>query len=358
MALTYNDLFILNLFSNSQAKKGSTVFHILQGKRTASILYRAVDYSLEPFFGFFPKLDRSTFYNILEELTSLGYLSHLQENNEYLQTRMAEDSVQSYLSNHYQPRDLNWLKQGRAVQDIQRKIYFLTQIFSEIRHENKRYLPVEKDYDIQQWAKKWIAKQETALPELAVEFGMEWKRLLSSLETENAVILVHLMSGHNVVGLTKNQLAQQMNLPRLEITLRQYDSMCYLIKQMNDVYKQVPLFASVAQEATILNESGVSNSAKETAVLLKKGFSIEKIIRIRQLKKSTISEHLIELVILFPTIEIQQFIPDEIYLSLKKLLTDFPEASFQELSDRLPNLEFWWYRLAQIERRRENEGKD
>ena len=358
MSLTYNELFILNLFSHSQAKKGSTVFHILQGKRTASILYRAVDYSLEPFFGFFPQLDRLVFYKKLENLVSMGYLLVSQEKNEYFLSQMGKDIVESYFSDHYRPRHLNWLTQGRAIVDVQRKIYFLTQVFSEIRHENKRYLPVEKDYDIQQWVKRWLAKQERDLQELAIEFGKEWKMLLSSLETENAVILVHLMSGHDAVGLTKNQLSQQMDLPELEITLRQFDSLGYLIEQISADSKPFPLFASVVQETIAPNEKGLSTSAKETALLLKKGYSIEKITHIRRLKKSTISEHLIEVVILFPALDIQQFIPTEMYFSLQALFVDAPEASFQDAADQLPDLEFLWYRLMQIERRRANEGTD
>lgn len=356
MILAYDDLFILNLFSHSQAKKGSTVFHILQGKRTASILYRAVDYSLEPFFGFFPKLDRSVFYKKLEELVSMRYLTFLQETNEYLQSQANENTFESYVLDQYHPSHLNWLTQGRAIVEFQRKVYFLTQVFSEIRHENKRYLPVEKDFDVQKWAKRWMIQQGTALQDLAVEFGMEWKTLLSSLETENAVILVHLMSGHDTVGLTKSQLSQLMNLPELEITLRQYDSLSYLMNQISADNKQVPLFASIVQETVVPNEKGVSTSAKETALLLEKGFSIEKIIHVRRLKKSTISEHVIELAILFPTLDIQQFMPAEIYFALKTLLADSPETSFQEASNHFLDLEFLWYRLMQIERRRQHEG--
>lgn len=358
MSLSYNDLFILNLFSISQPKKGSTVFHILQGKRTASILYRAVDYSLEPFFGFFPQLDRSTFYQKLEEFTTMGYLVYNQENQEYIHSLKGKEKVHTYLSTYYQPTHLNWLTQGRVIKDVQRKVYFLTQIFSEIRHNNNRYLPIEKDVDMQQWAKRWIAAQDKSLMDLAAYFGMEWKRLLSSIETKNAVILVHLMSGHDTVGLTKQQLAHQLHTTELEITVRQYDSLSYLIKQMHEITQEVPLFASIITEKAVPNENGLSNSAKETAVLLGKGYSIEQITHIRRLKKSTISEHLIEWAILFPSVDIHSFVPNKVYDSLKTLLTNSPDATFQEATNHIPGIEFWCYRLMQIERRRANEKPD
>ncbi len=63
MALTYTDYFILTLFSTEQPKKGSTVFHILQGKKTASILYRAADYSLDCFLAFFQLSCGTLFFN-------------------------------------------------------------------------------------------------------------------------------------------------------------------------------------------------------------------------------------------------------------------------------------------------------
>lgn len=354
MSLTYTDYFIMTLFSTDQSKKGTTVFHILQGKKTASILYRAADYSLDCFFGFFPTIGRHAFFQRLEQLVSLGYLSFFSANEEYQQTDEGKEVVEHYFSHHYYPKKLHWMTYGRAVQEFQKKVYFLTQIFSEIRHENSRYIPLEKNGDIQLWAKQWLKQQRSDLQQAAVKFGQEWKLLLSQLENENAIIIAQSLSGHQVVGLTKKQLAERMSVETLEINMREADTFSNLVELTVKLKNEAPLFYSILQEILQKNDNSLSKSAKETVQLIQKGYSLGQIEHVRNLKKSTISEHLIEWVILFPNVDIKPFIPKEIYETAADLIKENPSYTFKEMQELVPAMEFMWFRLMQIERRRED----
>src|SRR5690606_30451652 len=130
----------------------------------------------------------------------------------------------------YYPTKVRWMTHGRAVQEFQKKVYFLTQIFSEIRHKNSRYIPLEKNGAIQKWAKQWLKQQRSDVQESAVKFGQEWKLLLSQLESENAIVVAQSMSGHQIVGLTKKQLAEWMSVEALEISMREADTFSRLVE--------------------------------------------------------------------------------------------------------------------------------
>lgn len=354
MALTYTDYFILTLFSTEQPKKGSTVFHILQGKKTASILYRAADYSLDCFFGFFPTIVRHTFFQRLDQLVSVGYVTFNSDIDEYQQTVEGKEAAERYFSHHYYPTKVRWMTHGRAVQEFQKKVYFLTQIFSEIRHKNSRYIPLEKNGAIQQWAKQWLKQQRSDVQESAVKFGQEWKLLLSQLESENAIVVTQSMSGHQIVGLTKKQLAERMSVEALEISMREADTFSRLVELTVKQQMEVPLFYSILKEIMEQNDNSLSKSAKETIQLIQKGYSLEQVTNLRNLKKSTVSEHLIEWVILFPKVDIKPFIPKEIYQIAEDLMNENPAYTFKDMQEKVPAMEFLWFRLMQIERRRKN----
>lgn len=352
MALIYTDYFILALFSADLTKKGTTVFHILQGKRTASILYRAADYHLDCFFGLFPNIARDAFFQRLKQLVALGYLTFFSEKEEYKQTVEGKEAIEHYFSHHYYPEKLQWMTHGRAVQEFQQKIYFLTQIFSEIRHENSRYIPLEKSTTIQQWAKQWLKQLPFELQMSAVQFGKEWSFLLAHLDSENAIIVVQSMSGHQIVGLTKKQLAERMSLETLEISMREADTFSSLMDLARQHPKEAPLFHSIIQDILQKNDNSLSKSAKETIQLVHKGYSLEQVTHLRNLKKSTVSEHIIEWAILFPTADIKPFIPKEIYTKAADLMRKNADYSFKEMQVLVPEMEFLWFRLMQIEGRR------
>lgn len=354
MTLAYEEMFLLRLFSDEKAKKETSVFYILQGKRTASMLYRAVDYGLESVFGFFPKLVRTDYQKQLDHLITAKYLSLAEESQDILLTAEGKLALKAYFSEHYEPNHLNWLTEGKIVSAFQKVVYFLTQIFSEARYSNQRYIPIEKNISIQQWVKKWLYNHSLSPQELGVPFGLEWKNLLSQMEPKNAVILVQLMSGHDMTGWTKAQIAQNMKLEEVEVHVRLLDALNYIIHLTVENKTEVPLFASILSNLKKNSQMGISKSAQDTLVLLQQNYSLNQICTLRKLKKSTISEHIIELVIVDPSLQAKAFVPEEVYLSLQQLFDDYPELTFQEAASKIPDMEFYWFRLVQIERSRRN----
>lgn len=353
MALAYEEMFLLSLFSDQQAKKETSIYYILLGKRTASMLYRAIDYALEPVFGFSPKLNRVVYQQRLDALIKAGFVRFAEETKEGLLTPTGKEVLNDYFSQHYQPTYLNWLTEGRTVLVFQKVVYFLAQILSEIRYNNKRYIPIEKNAAVQHWVKKWLSNQDLNFQDIGIQFGSEWKELLSQIEPDNAAVIVHLMTGHDRIGFTKAQLAQKMEQDKTEVHMRLLDSLSFIAQLITKKPEKTPLLTSIWSEIARKNNHGLSQSAQDTQRLLQQHYSIEQICSIRRLKKSTISEHIIELAIVDPNLNIAAFIPKKSFLQLQHLFAENGALTYQEAAEKIPEMEFYWFRLMQIERRRD-----
>lgn len=356
MTSTYEEMFLLYLFSAKQARKETSIYYLLQGKRTASMLYRTVDYQLEAIFGLFPKLDRSVYQNRLEKLIQLNYVSYSEESKEALLTLKGKEVLEVFFNQHYLPHQLNWMRERRVVLTFQKVIYFLTQILSEARYQNKRYIPIEKNVALQQWTKQWLRQQKKDYQDLALQFGLEWKKILSQIEPDTATLIVYLMTGHQMTGLTKKQLAQKMSIEEAEVHIRWLDGLSQMVHQIDEIAEQVPLLNSILMQIKERSHQGLSKSAQETQLLVQQGHTVEQVCNIRRLKKSTVYEHLIELVIVYPELEISAFMPATIYASLNQLWDENSSITYQEALERLPDMEFYWFRMMQIERRRKHDS--
>ncbi|MFC5976012.1 YpbB family protein [Carnobacterium antarcticum] len=350
MKLTYFENFCLSLFSNDVSKKSSTIYHILTGKRTASILYNAQQYRLTAYFSLFPKIKRQQFERLINKMERLELITADSEGEGYQLTEIGAKGYQQYFMKHTYPVHLNQLKNGAVNAYFWRKCLFVTQVLSEVRHGNKRYLPLEKEWKNQIWLKNWLNQHHQDKQTLAQQFGKEWLFLLNELTETNAEIIVAYLTGHGKIGKTRRQLAEHYGIEPLEAEIILTDCLAELIEWIERQPQMVPLFFSIYSE-TARDYSGITQSAAITQKYLLNGHSIEEIADLRRLKFSTISEHVIEISIVDPSFDLSLILPIEIREELNQMLSEKPNLTYQELTEKRPDILFLWYRLAQIERR-------
>ncbi|MGB6178384.1 helix-turn-helix domain-containing protein [Carnobacterium sp.] len=352
--LSYLDHFYLSLFSTKQSKKMSTIYHILTGKKTASILYSAEKYQLTHFFALFSKLDRNQFNNSIQKLINLNTLLLAEETQEYYLSENGKNKQSEFFSEHYYPKELNHLKDGLVLIHFWRTLQLVTQVLSEIRYKNKQYIPIEKEWEKQNWVKQWFKNNAMNKDQLALDFGQEWIIILNDLPELNAEIIAANLTGHSNTGKTKNQLVEAFKKESSEISIIELDSIAWITKILKKHPEKIPLFYSVYNEMLHLYD-GTTKSALLTKRYLLNGYSLAEIAAQRQLKESTINEHVIEISIMDPLFDLSVVLPSEKLKKLKHLLSENPTITYQELIKKNPEILFLWYRLAQIERNRDSD---
>lgn len=348
----YNQYFCLSLYSKDYPIKPSTLYHILVGKRTASILFKAHTYHLTKFFSVFPNLQRKDYNKMIHFFVAKGWIKAEENSEEFYLCEQGKNEIESYFSNHFYPMNLNQLINGRTTKEFWKKILFLTQVFSELRYKNKYYLPIDKEWKIQIWLKNWLKNNPLEKQELAISFGKEWIQLLKELDSFNAEILVSQLTGHTKFGKTSSQLASRYEVETMELAFLLQNAVTLLTNKVVSKKDLCPLFYLVYQECKGDKYSSLSQSAKLTAYYLEKGFSIETIAAKRKLKINTISEHVIELAIIFPDFDVSHFMPKMDYQQLNELFKVNEALTYEEMINKMPQVPFSWYRLIQVERSR------
>lgn len=352
--LSYISYFYLSLFSQNHSKKASTIYHILSGKKTASILYGAEKYQLTQFFALFSKLDRTQFKNDIDILVRLKYLLYSEEKDGYFLSAIGKKEYSEFFTAHYYPKHLNHLQEGLALNHFWRTLQLITQVLSEIRYKNKSYIPIEKEWEKQIWLKQWLKKNEKNKQELALQFGKEWMVILNRLPLLNAEIITANLSGHKTTGKTQKQLAENFKKETVEISLIILDSLVCIRRIIEQQSENLPLFFSVYKDMFRAYD-GMTKSAGLTKRFLSDGYSLDETAKQRQLKESTVNEHIIEISIMDPLFDLSTILPTNKLEEIKQILKETSTMTYQDLIEKKPEVTFLWYRLAQIERNRESD---
>ncbi len=348
----YSQYFCLSLYSKDYPIKPSTLYHILVGKRTASILFKAHSYHIINFFSVFPHLQREQYDKMIHHFIAKGWIKAEIADEDFYLSAQGKTEIESYFSNHFYPTNLNQLTQGKATKEFWKKVLFLTQVLSELRYKNKRYLPIDKEWKSQLWVKDWLKRNRLDKQELAISYGKEWVQVLKEMDSFDAEIIVSQLTGHAKFGKTSTQLATKLRIEPMEVAFLLQHAIIQLMDKVGNKKETYPLFYLIYQECVGNRYSSLSQSTKLTAHYLEKGISIEEIAMKRKLKVNTISEHVIELAIIFPDFEVAGFIPRGEYERLNALFNNNEELSYEELAVEMPHIPFSWYRLTQVERSR------
>lgn len=317
-------LFILTLFRTGFKLRTSTLYHLLVGKRTSSVLLHGFFYKNLAYLGSMPKLSESNFQRELHSLEKNGLIT--VDNSYGVLTPLGKKLL---LEKAFNFDGLNNLRYGRMRENTWQLILFSVQVISYLSFGEKEYLPIEnRPYYLQQ-VKIWLAKSK---PSLIKRFTSEIVTILSNIPEEEANFLANQFSGFGFQGRTVFQL-----LP---------DS--FQEAPWNDLYRQraTDLFFSQIEEGELsrlihsLDQQNINQSMIKTKEYFLAGKSISEILKFRHLKQGTVNDHFIEWALLEDDFSFENF-----------KLIDFEKLEANQIIDchyqdyDLPYLNF---RLSQI----------
>lgn len=350
----YLSLFLLSLFARGDQLKVSQLYHILNGKRTASTLYQALDAQLLPVFSLYERvISREIIEQLIQSFHQQGWIMNSGD-SAYQLTAKGKEVLQAFFQTHHYPKQLNQLRYGNLTQAVWERMQLLTQVYSEKTYHNRQYTPVIKNYAHQRWIKQWMHHHVQSDAETAKQLHTEWAMVFKKLDPRMADSLALRLSGHNRIGSTHSQIMKRFNLKGEEMRLYFLDSLHTMFHFIEKNSSQLPIFWSILSQTNLETFEGLSQSTWETWSYIQKNMPLEKIARIRGLKIGTIREHLIELAVVKEGFQVQSFIPASIYTYLHEVMETTENVSYQEAKESFPQLPFYCYRLVQIERRRQN----
>lgn len=351
----YITYFILSLFNKDSPLSSAQLIHIFHGRRTPSMLFKVEREKLYTPFGLFKTLTKDKLDQYLNELIKLKWLD-INENNGYILSNNGSLALEKYFSDKDYPAKIVSLENATIRTPFFYQFQLVSQIFSEAIYSNKQYNPTIKDPIHQTTVKEWLATLDESLHNLSKCWSNELSLVLENLTEEEALILVWKLTGHELVGKTNRQLAESLSLDTVEL----YILLNQAIEQLIDLIEksEYTLLKSFLHQTKKNYYYGLSRSTYLTASYIRKGNNLADIALKRNLKLSTIQEHILEIALVKQSFNFRPFIPEKIYIQLHQSFETNPYFSFQKAKQENSDMQFMWYRLVEIERIRNESISD
>ncbi|MBM7648024.1 uncharacterized protein YpbB [Bacillus ectoiniformans] len=321
----------------------SSVFHLLKGKKSSQTIQDAHLYKIDQWFQTVGWIERNEFAHAVQQLVQKGYIVMNDEEKPHI-TSNGRKAKDDYLKDKPSLSDLHGWKYQNCAQSFWKRLSFLVQVISHLAAATQKYYPVTRDDHIQNWLKTYIRQQQLPKQQLINGLHHELKVLLSKQEADDPLILVLRLSGFKRTGKTTQQAASTLNVEETEYHFRFLNLFHALIKEIASNPSSYPLLYRAMED--IYEPLVLTASTKKTAELIERGYTIDAMAAERNLKQSTIEDHIVELALQVPEFSILPFISEAEIQQVRETAARHAGKKLKPIKDELKELSYFQIRLV------------
>lgn len=316
----------------------SAAYHILKGKRSGQTVQDIGLFQLHQYFGLLPKLPRATFDEAVTLFMQYSWLKVQESGHFYMEKlglqRAAQTPTFFFDGWHYRGNE---------------HIFFarLSLIVQSLSHQNaavRSFAPISRDPSIQAWVRSFLQDQyyqKGHLQQLLLEECTQVLRRLPVAEANKQLVLYRL-SGYRLPGWTWQQLASGRRETVLDSQLAFIELLHILLNEVQQ--HTYPLLGQIAEGLKV--KILLTDSAQQTAQLYEQGYSIEQIAQIRQLKRSTIEDHFVEIAMYEPNFSIGPFVSFEEAEKIWQASKQYQTKKLKILHEALEDISYFQLKLV------------
>ncbi|MYL32707.1 hypothetical protein GLW05_03760 [Pontibacillus yanchengensis] len=312
----------------------SAILHMLTGKKSSQTFQDVHAYGLTPFFGIHRSLVRKDLEVTARNLKQKGYLKYYENGNPFL-TDKGKSTLQNDWCN-YPFSSLNGMHYHYMDQTYWSRLLLFVQTASNIGMGKHQFIPVHDQKEIINWVKRKYQKEHQFLQQHLQGIYEELSHILTQIPNHLAEMIVYRMTGYHRYGFSKEQLALKYEVSIHDISIYLTMAIHFQLSSIITYPSTYPLLFSYCKDC--IDDVPLTQSAKKSKEWLDKGFSIEYICRIRNLKESTIQDHIVEIALVDPTFSLYNFVSletaQDISRVAKMLNTNRLKAIKQTLQDK------------------------
>lgn len=285
-----------------------SVLHLLNGKKSSQTIQDAHLFHLTNLFQTFPNLTRNDLLESLVRGEGTGLLQKVDE-HVYLLTAKGEFVLAKQLEEKPFPGYLNGWTYHSLTSVFWERLSLFVQVCSNLVHAQSEYIPVQRKPETQAWLKKMIQQSSSNKLELSRQLYAEICCCLEKDSKLNPALLIIRLSGFQKYGLTRKQAADYFHLEESFYHIQFLNLLHYMIEKINEFPEEFPLLMNTVVDLS--HPASYTISTKKTYSLLVKGYTIEEIATIRNLKSSTIEDHLVEIALIDKNFDITDIVSVE-----------------------------------------------
>lgn len=316
----------------------SAPYHLIRGKRSGQTIQDVKSYQLTKYFALFPRLTKQSYTQTILQMIESGWL-HVNDLSIPQITASGEKILKQMPNLHLK----GWLYRGNERIFFQR-LSLVTQTLSHLNANDLSFVPIQKDEKIHNWVRHFLHMVSYKDEGFIENYYKELKNVFKSakLTDLHLTILSHRLSGYQVSGVTWQQLSHKLEIDQIDLEILLEECLHIVLDEisLNTKLKLLPKMSEGIMTTTPLTES-----AKRTADLYKQGYSFEQIMTLRQLKKSTIEDHFVEMAMNEPLFSINMFFPGEDIQLVIQQIQNQQTKKLRTLKETFPVYSYFQLRL-------------
>ncbi len=333
------DQILLQIFYKLNNERTiNAAYHLLRGKRSGQTIQDVGLFKLYPYFGILRKLAKPSFDDGVSRLVDRDLLK-VEESGYFTVTSAGHDELKKLEIPFYD----GWHYRGNEHVFFAR-LSLIIQTLSYQTAGHKYFLPVQRDEQTQAWCRGFL--MDTQFHRQTLQEPL-YEEMLSTLENahlseQQRQLVLNRLSGAHVAGVAWQQMSVQWQLPELDCQLLFISA---LHSWLEEIRQQQPFYLS-KMTGDIRVENVLTGSAYQTAQLYMQGYTLEQISHMRQLKMSTIEDHIVELAMNEPHFDIRFFVKEADELAVQEATQTYMTKKLKVLREVLPHLSYFQIRLA------------
>ncbi|WP_416149676.1 helix-turn-helix domain-containing protein [Salipaludibacillus sp. HK11] len=286
------------------------IIHILRGKRSAQTIQDISLFKLERWTAIL-KNESKTFVDQGVHDLKKYHLIEEHDKKEVTLSPAGKQSLDSLSDSFEMPRSFNGLKyewnESRAY--FWEHLSLLVQSISFIKERQYTFIPISYNRDVQKKVKQLLKNKNNNLQQLGSQLYTELGTILGFLPEKEAELFVSRLTSFFRVGRTFDQLSVSYSDDPLFTAIAFRSIIHEMMNRVAETPRSYPLLYSLISENEEL--ATVTKTSAVTKKLLASGHTIQQIAVKRQLKLSTIEDHIIELSIHDSNFNFTDFITTE-----------------------------------------------
>lgn len=284
----------------------ASIFHLLVGKRSIQTLQDANIYKITTYYGICRNLQRYQFEQEINRLVDEKHID-LDSKNMARITPIGQTNLELAYQK-YPLSQLNGLKFDRISDIFWLRLQLWIQTYTNMSQRSGYFVAITDQKDVQAWVKEHYRINRVNSDKWLTGIYQELVSFLKMNEPFLAQLFVDRLTGYHKIGLTKDQLAKKFNLTNLDTHLYLTVIIHKLLTYIN---QQELAFLPTFTQDTFSTKKFITSSAEKTYQLIKKGFDIIQIAKIRQLKVNTIEDHVVEIAYIEPAFSIYPYVDQQ-----------------------------------------------
>jgi uncharacterized protein YpbB len=272
-----------------------SVYHLLKGKKSSQTIQDAHLFRLAILFQTYSNLTRSNFDLSIKNLLQKNFIYSI-EGEKYKITPSGLMYLDENISKQPIPKHLNGWKHHSVQADFWKKLSLFIQVCSNLINYESSFMPIYSDLEATRWIKKTLRNLNRNREELANSLLKELVHCFKTGEDVVPEILISRLTGYKSIGLTSAQAAEELGVDLAFYELLFLSNLHYMIEKVTTKSSDYPTLNNLLTDN--ITTKVLTKSSSYTYQYLQKGYTIEEIGAVRNLKLSTIEDHIVEIVLI------------------------------------------------------------